>query len=183
MPCASTRTCFVSSDTTQSSRPSRRNATCLPSGENRGETLCARPGRERRLLVRREVVEIEVPRAVAVGRVRESTAVWRPRQLRLGGGVGVMRVASPPSAALAAKTSPRAMNASFFPSGETARSLKPCVSDEMLRAASDRRPRTVIGTSLRGAARDVVGPDTEVALERDGLSVGASSSATSRARR
>src|SRR4029453_10242584 len=43
MPCASTRTCSASTDTTHSSFPSRRNATCLPSGENRGDTLCTRP--------------------------------------------------------------------------------------------------------------------------------------------
>src|SRR5687768_14970237 len=42
-PCASTRACFVSTDTTHSSRASRRNATCLPSGEKRGDTAFVRP--------------------------------------------------------------------------------------------------------------------------------------------
>ena len=59
-----------------------------------------------------------------------------------------MRVASPPSAALAANTSPRAMKASFLPSGETARSVNPCVSVRWSVPPPIAAPRTVIGTSF-----------------------------------
>src|SRR5262252_4481194 len=63
-------------------------------------------------------------------------------------GVVVTRVASPPSRADAAKTSPRATNAIFFPSGDNDSHWKPPLSVACSTLGDALAPRSVIGTSL-----------------------------------
>lgn len=62
--------------------------------------------------------------------------------------VFVMRSASPPSFALAAHTSPRATNATFFPSGERAKSVKRSLSLRCSMAGTEGDPSRAIFTSL-----------------------------------
>ena len=87
-------------------------------------------------------------------------------------GVIVTRAASPPSFADAAKISPRAANATFLPSGESARSWNWFVSRRCSVAGPAGAPIRVIGDLGGGAGRRIELPDPEVALEHDRVRAG-----------
>ena len=116
--------------------------------------------REPRLLARREIVEVEPLRSVAIGDVRRAAGCPAPR--RPGARdprVDVTRVALPPSRADAANTSPCTTNATFLPSGASAISSRPFVSVRRSTAGPAGAPRSVIGHCLRFARAGIERPD------------------------
>ena len=124
-----------------------------------------------RLAFRREVPAEDVGGATAVGKVKDVCVIRCPGDgAFVGDGVSDLRRAASILCG-SAKISPWAMNAIFFPSGESARSRNPVVILRCVVAGPPEFPAT--GSPARGATGgEVEFPNAKLAFENDRFAIG-----------